>query len=202
VRGAKAKSVSLADVARLGNFGQGFGFSLPAEVKPGLETSSYFAPPQAGYSSSIHACVLDVDPETGVVEIVRYVVGHDCGKLLNPLIVEGQILGGVAHGLSNALYEEAVFDEAGQPLASSYLDYALPSAREMPRVRVFHVESPSPLNPLGVKGAGEAGTLPVTAAVAGAVEDALRPFDVKINSVPLNPSRISDLVHGHARPHP
>ena len=196
VRGATAKSVSLAEVARLGNFGRGFGFSLPAEVKPGLETSAYFAPAQAGYSSSIHACVLDVDPDTGVVEIVRYVVGHDCGKLLNPLIVEGQILGGVAHGLSNALYEEAVFDEAGQPLASSYLDYVLPSAREMPRVRVFHVESPSPLNPLGVKGAGEAGTLPVTAAVAAAVEDALRPFGVRINSVPLNPSRISDLVHG------
>ena len=102
----------------------------------------------------------------------------------------------MAHGLSNALYEEAIFDEGGQPLASSYLDYVLPSAREMPRVRVFHIESPSPLNPLGVKGAGEAGTLPVTAAVAGAVEDALRPFNVRINSVPLNPSRISDLVHG------
>jgi carbon-monoxide dehydrogenase large subunit len=196
VRGANVKSVSLAEVARLGNVGTGFGFSLPAEVKPGLETSSYFAPPQAGYSSSIHACVLDVDPETGVVDIVRYVVGHDCGKLLNPLIVEGQILGGVAHGLSNALYEEAVFDESGQPLASSYLDYVLPSAREMPRVRIFHQESPSPLNPLGVKGAGEAGTLPVTAALAGAVEDALRPFNVRINRIPLNPSRISDLVHG------
>ena len=196
VRGATMRSVSLAEVARLGNVGKGFGFSLPAAVKPGLETSSYFAPPQAGYSSSVHACVLDVDPVTGVVEIVRYVVGHDCGKLLNPLIVEGQILGGVAHGLSNALYEEAVFDEAGQPLAASYLDYVLPSAREMPRVRVFHLESPSPLNPLGVKGAGEAGTLPVTAAVAAAVEDALSPFKVRINSVPLNPSRISDLVHG------
>src|SRR5262249_27399336 len=122
VRGAKAKAVSLADGARLGNFGAGFGVSPPPGGKPGVATPSDFAPPQAGYSSSIHACVLDVDPETGVVEIVRYVVGHDCGKLLNPLIVEGQILGGVAHGLSNALYEEAVFDEAGQPLASSYLD--------------------------------------------------------------------------------
>jgi len=200
VRGAGMKSVSLAEVARLGNVGRGFGFSMPAGVQPGLETSSYFAPSQAGYSSSVHACVLDVDPVTGVVEIVRYVVGHDCGKLLNPLIVEGQILGGVAHGLSNALYEEAVFDEGGQPLASSYLDYVLPSAREMPRVRMFHVETPSPLNPLGVKGAGEAGTLPVTAAVAGAVEDALRPFGVRINSVPLNPSRISDLVHGERGP--
>jgi carbon-monoxide dehydrogenase large subunit len=155
----------------------------------------YFTPSQAGYSASAHVCILDVDPDTGEVTIVRYVVGHDCGNVINPLIVEGQILGGVAHCLSNALYEEAMYDEQGQNLASSFLDYPLPSAREMPRVEMFHLTTPSPINPLGVKGAGEAGTLPVPAAVANAVEDALRPFGARVNRLPLNPARISDLVH-------
>jgi carbon-monoxide dehydrogenase large subunit len=117
----------------------------------------------------------------------------------HPLIVEGQILGGVAHGLSNALYEEAVYNEQGQSLASSFLDYPLPSAREMPRVEIFHLTTPRPINPLGVKGASEAGTIPVTAAVAGVVEDALRSFGIRVNRMPLNPARISDLIRG-ARP--
>jgi carbon-monoxide dehydrogenase large subunit len=197
VRGLPDRGVPLAQVARLGNAGTAFGMVMPGGLSPGLEASSYFAPTQAGYSASAHVCVLDVDPETGEVTIVRYVVGHDCGNVINPLLVEGQILGGVAHGLSNALYEEAVYDEQGQSLAASFLDYPLPSAREMPRVEMFHLTTPSPLNPLGVKGAGEAGTLPVTAAVAGAVEDALRPLGVRVNRMPLNPARISDLVQAH-----
>ena len=123
-------------------------------------------------------------------------VGHDCGNVINPLIVESQILGGVAHGLSNALYEEAVYDDQGQSLATSFLDYPLPSAREMPRVEMFHLTTPSPINPLGVKGAGEAGTIPVTVGVAGEVEDALRPFGVRVNRMPLNLARISDLIRG------
>jgi carbon-monoxide dehydrogenase large subunit len=192
--------VPLAQVARLGNAGVAFGMVMPGGLQPGLEASAYFAPARAGYSASAHVCILDVDADTGEVTIVRYVVGHDCGNVINPLLVEGQILGGVAHGLSNALYEEALYDEQGQCLASSFLDYPLPSAREMPRVEMFHLTTPSPLNPLGVKGAGEAGTLPVTAAVAGAVEDALRPFGVRVNRMPLNPARISDLIHEARRP--
>jgi carbon-monoxide dehydrogenase large subunit len=195
VRGAPARAIGLDQVARLASSGRGFGMVMPAGVSVGLEASAYFTPLQAGYSGSCHVCILDVDPDTGEVEIVRYVVGHDCGNVINPLIVEGQILGGVAHGLSNALYEEAVFDADGQSLASSFLDYTLPSAREMPRLELFHLTTPSPVNPLGVKGAGEAGTLPVPAAVANAIEDALRPFGVRVNRLPLNPSRISDLVH-------
>jgi carbon-monoxide dehydrogenase large subunit len=194
VRGAPTRSVSLEQVARLGNGGRAFGMVMPGGLAVGLEASAYFTPSQAGYSGSCHVCVLDVDPESGEVDIVRYVVGHDCGNIINPLLVEGQILGGVAHGLSNALYEEAVFDAEGHSLASSFLDYPLPSAREMPRLELFHLTTPSPVNPLGVKGAGEAGTLPVPAAVANAVEDALRPFGVRINRLPLNPARISDLV--------
>jgi len=195
VRGLPDRGVPLAQVARLGNGGVAFGMVMPGGLAVGLEASSYFTPSQAGYSSSAHVCILDVDPDTGEVTIVRYVVGHDCGNVINPLLVEGQILGGVAHGLSNALYEEAFYDEQGQNLAASFLDYPLPSAREMPRIELFHLTTPSPINPLGVKGAGEAGTLPVPAAVANAVEDALRPFGARVNRMPLNPARISDLIH-------
>jgi carbon-monoxide dehydrogenase large subunit len=182
-------------VAQLGNNGRAFGMVVPGGLSIGLEASAYFTPAQAGYCGSCHVCILDVDPDSGEVQIVRYVVGHDCGNIINPLIVEGQILGGVAHGLSNALYEEAFFDQDGQALASSFLDYPLPSAREMPRIEMFHLTTPSPVNPLGVKGAGEAGTLPVPAAVANAIEDALRSFGVRVNRMPLNPARISDLIH-------
>src|SRR6185369_16729465 len=194
VRGLPDRGVPLAQIARLGNGGVAFGMVMPGGLSVGLEASAYFTPSQAGYSASAHVCILDVDAATGEVTIVRYVVGHDCGNVINPLIVEGQILGGVAHGLSNALYEEAMYDAQGQSLASSFLDYPLPSAREMPRIEMFHLTTPSPINPLGVEGAGEAGTL--TAAVAGAVEDALRPFGVRVNRMPLNPARISDLIHG------
>jgi carbon-monoxide dehydrogenase large subunit len=196
VRGLPDRGVPLAQIARLGNGGVAFGMVMPGGLSVGLEASAYFTPSQAGYSASAHVCILDVDAATGEVTIVRYVVGHDCGNVINPLIVEGQILGGVAHGLSNALYEEAMYDAQGQSLASSFLDYPLPSAREMPRIEMFHLTTPSPINPLGVKGAGEAGTLPVTAAIAGAVEDALRAFGVRVNRMPLNPARISDLIHG------
>jgi carbon-monoxide dehydrogenase large subunit len=199
VRGAPSRAVPLEQVARLGNAGRAFGMVMPGGLSVGLEASAYFTPSQAGYCGSCHICILDVDPDSGEVKIVRYVVGHDCGNIINPLLVEGQILGGVAHGLSNALYEEAVFDVDGQSLASSFLDYPLPSAREMPHLEMFHLTTPSPVNPLGVKGAGEAGTLPVPAAIANAIEDALRPFGVRVNRMPLNPARISDLIQAGAK---
>jgi hypothetical protein len=145
--------VPLAQVARLGNGGVAFGMVMLSGLAVGLEASAYFTPSQAGYSSSAHVCILDVD--TGEVQIVRYVVGHDCGNVINPLLVEGQILGGVAHGLSNALYEEAFYDEQGQNLAASFLDYPLPSAREMPRIELFHLLSPSPRPSLGERGSAE-----------------------------------------------
>jgi carbon-monoxide dehydrogenase large subunit len=195
VRGFAGRTVPLAEIARIGN-GAVPGVSMPEGVPAGLETSAYFTPKRGGYASGVHLCVVDVDAETGRVDIVRYVVGHDCGTVVNPLLVEGQVYGGVAHGLSNALYEEAIYDEQGQPLATSYLDYTLPSAQEVPRMDVFHLVTPSPLNPLGVKGAGEAGTIGAPAAISGAVEDALRPFGVKVTRLPLNPSRILALIQG------
>jgi carbon-monoxide dehydrogenase large subunit len=193
VRGFADRTVGLADVARVGN-GAVPGFSMPRGVPAGLDASAYFAPERGGYASGVHLAVVDVDPDTGRVDIVRYVVGHDCGTVVNPLLVEGQIYGGVAHGVGNALYEEAIYDAEGQPLTTSYQDYLLPSASEVPPVEIVHQSTPSPLNPLGVKGAGEAGTIGAPAAIAGAVEDALRPHGVTVTRLPLTPSRIRAMI--------
>ncbi len=186
--------VSIARVAQVANAGAP-GVSLPKGAVAGLSATEYFAPERAGYSSSVQICVVEVDPETGEVEIIDWVVGHDCGRVINPLLVEGQVYGGIAHGLSNALYEESIYSEDGVPLTTSYLNYPIPSARELPGTRLYSQETLSPLNPLGVKGAGEAGTLGVPAVIVGAVEDALRPFGVKIRSCPLSPGMISDLIY-------
>lgn len=139
---------------------------------------------------------MEVDPETGQTEILKYVIGHDCGTVINPLLVDGQVLGGFAAGIGNAMYEEQFYDAAAQPQTTSYLDFSLPSSMEVPEVELFHVHSPSPLNPLGAKGAGEGGTIPAPAAIANAVEDALRPFGARINSMPVTPPRIVAAIRG------
>jgi carbon-monoxide dehydrogenase large subunit len=187
------KSVSLLDIARAANIGK-HGITLTAGITPGIETVSYFAPPRAAYASGAHAAVVEVDPETGEVRILRYVIGHDCGTVINPRLVDGQVLGGFAHGLGNALYEEPVYDAEGQPQAASYLDYTLVSAAEVPPVELFHIQTPSPLNPLGAKGAGEGGTIPAPAAIANAIEDALRPLRARIDRAPMTPARVADAV--------
>lgn len=192
--GDPEKSLSLLDIARAANIGR-HGITLPLGVKPCIETASYFAPERAAYASGVHAAIVEVDPDTGAVDILQYVIGHDCGNVINPRLVDGQVLGGFAHGIGNAMYEEAVYDTDGQPLAASYLDYSLVSATEVPPVELFHIQTPSPLNPLGVKGAGEGGAIPVPAAIANAVEDALRPLHARIDRVPVTPARISDAVH-------
>ncbi len=193
VRGSPEAGLSVADVASRANAGRP-AITLPAGIEPGLSATSFFRPGRAVYSSSVQACVVSVDPETGQVSILDWVIAHDCGRVINPLLVEGQVLGGAAHGLSNAMYEASRYSEEGEPLTVSYLDYPIPSAMEMPRIMLRHQETPSPLNPLGVKGAGEAGTLGVPAVVAGAVEDALRSFGVRITSLPMSWSMISDAV--------
>lgn len=193
VRGVPASGISVAQIARACNVG-GHGLSMPKGSVAGLTASAYFNPERAGYSSTVQICVVEVDPESGEVSIVDWAVGHDCGRLINPLLVEGQMLGGLAHGLSNAMYEEAITTDDGLPLTTSYLDYPIPSARELPWIKLYSQETLSPLNPLGVKGAGEAGTLGVPAVIAAAVEDALRPLGVEIRSCPLSPGFIGDLV--------
>jgi carbon-monoxide dehydrogenase large subunit len=192
------KSVSLLDLARLANIGR-HGITLPKGIRAALETSSYFVPERAAYASGAHAALVEVDPDTGGVTILRYVIGHDCGNVINPLLVDGQVLGGFAHGIGNAMYEEPVYDAEGQPQAASYLDYALVSATEVPEAELFHLHTPSPLNPLGVKGAGEGGTIPAPAAIANAVEDALRPFRARVNRAPVTPARIVEAIYGDDR---
>jgi carbon-monoxide dehydrogenase large subunit len=192
---APERALDLAEIAAVTNVGR-HGMSLPGDLPVAIERTAYFKPQRAVYSSGVHAVIVEVDAETGKVAVLRSVLGHDCGTVLNPLLVEGQMLGGYAHGIGNALYEEAVYSAEGQPQAASYLDYALPTALEVDRPELFHVESPSPLNPLGVKGAGEGGLIPVPAAIANAVEDALRPFGARITQLPVTPSRVVAALRG------
>ncbi len=170
------------------------GAVLGEDEEPGLEARGYYAPPQATFASGCHAAIVEVDAETGVVRFLRYVVQHDCGTLVNPTIVEGQIHGGVAQGIGGALYERLVYDASGQLLAGTFMDFLIPTAVEVPEIEIRHLETPSPLNPLGVKGVGEAGAIPVPALVAEAVEDALAPFGVRVREMPLTPSRILELI--------
>jgi aerobic carbon-monoxide dehydrogenase large subunit len=170
------------------------GAVLSAGEEPGLEAQRFFAPERATWASGQHAAVIEVDPRTGDVRFLRYVVVHDCGTLINPTIVEGQIHGGVAQGIGGALYERLHFDDSGQLMNASFMDFLMPTATEIPDIEVAHLETPSPLNPLGVKGVGEAGTIPVAALVAEALEDALAPFNVRVREMPLSPVRIRELL--------
>jgi carbon-monoxide dehydrogenase large subunit len=166
------------------------GFSLAPGQTPGLEHTAYFTPPQAAYCSGTHVVEVEVDPMTGGVKLLNYVVAHDAGNIINPLIVDGQVQGGVAHGIGNALLEWMQYDENAQPLTTTFADYLLPMATDVPTCKITHVESPSPLNPLGVKGAGEGGTIPAAAAIVAACEDALSEFGVHFAESPLMPERI------------
>jgi carbon-monoxide dehydrogenase large subunit len=170
------------------------GAVLEQGEEPGLEARAFFAPERATWASGQHAAIVEVDLSTGDVRLLRYCVVHDCGTVINPTIVEGQIHGGVAQGIGGALYERLVFDESGQLLNASFMDFLMPTVAEIPPIEVAHLETPSPLNPLGIKGVGEAGAIPVPALVAEAVEDALSPFGVQMHEMPLSPSRLRELI--------
>jgi aerobic carbon-monoxide dehydrogenase large subunit len=174
------------------------GFSMAGGLPPGLEHTAHFTPEQSTYSNGTHVAEVEVDIETGAVKILRYTVAHDCGRVINPLVVDGQVIGGVAHGVGNALFERMVYDDNAQPVSTNLGEYLLPLATDVPRVDLVHFETPSPLNPLGIKGAGEGGTIPAIAAIAAAVEDALSPFGVKVAEVPITPQRIVELLGEHA----
>jgi CO/xanthine dehydrogenase Mo-binding subunit len=145
----------------------------------------------------VHAMIVEVDPETMMIDIKKYAVVHDCGEVINPLILDGQIHGGVAQGLGNAFYEQLVFDEMGQIVNASFMDYLLPGAGDVPRMDTEHTVTPSPLNPLGVKGAGEAGAIPVGPLFTQAIEDALGIPGFEIREIPLSPLRLWQLVQEH-----
>ena len=190
VKGAPGRSLSLGEVAFKANPLRGtiqFG-------EPGLETVQYFSPQQSTFPSGGHACIAEVDPATGCIHVHRYCVVHDCGPMINPMIVEGQIHGGVAQGLGGALLERLIYDENGQLLTATLADYLLPTAGDLPHVEIDHLETPSPLNPLGLKGAGEAGVIPCAAVLASALEDALRPFGIRISEMPLSPAQLRGMI--------
>jgi len=191
-RGGNKPSITFGELARAA---QGMpGFSFVVEQTPGLEHTAYFTPPQASYCNGTHIAEVAVDPFTGGVRLLRYTVAHDSGRIINPLIVDGQVQGGVAHGIGNALFEQMKYNQGAQPLTTTFQDYLLPTALDVPGCDIEHVETPNPLNPLGVKGAGEGGTIPAPAAIISAVEDALSAFGVRFTEMPLTPDRIVDAL--------
>ena len=162
-------------------------------VPPGLEVTHYFQPPDIAYSNGAHVVLVEVDSDTFAVRLHGYWVSHDSGRLVNPTVVEGQLHGAVALGLGSALFEQIRYDAAGQPLCGSYMDYALPRSDDIPPLEIDHLETPSPLNPLGLKGVGESGTLPVPAVVASAVEDALSVQGGRVQEMPVTPAALRRL---------
>jgi CO/xanthine dehydrogenase Mo-binding subunit len=191
VKGVPQRAIPLSELASDANPLRG---AVKPGTEPGLEATNYFGPEMGATASGVHAILLEVDPETFDVDVLKYVVVHDCGRVINPLILDGQIHGGVAQGLGNAFYEELVYDENGQLLNGSFMDFLLPTACEVPRIIVGHEETPSPLNPLGIKGAGEAGAIPTGALFAQALEDALEIKGLEILDIPLNPCKLWELV--------
>ncbi|MCY4092912.1 MAG: xanthine dehydrogenase family protein molybdopterin-binding subunit [Caldilineaceae bacterium] len=191
VKGVPETSISLGELAVEANPMRG---AVKPGTEPGLEATEYFGPERGATASGVHAMILKVDPETFLLEIEKYVVVHDCGTVINPLILDGQIQGGVAQGIGNAFYEQLHFDENGALRNASLMDYLLPTATDVPNIVSDHVETPSPLNPLGVKGAGEAGAIPVGALFAQALDNAFRDIGLEVREIPLSPNRLFELV--------
>jgi aerobic carbon-monoxide dehydrogenase large subunit len=205
VRGTPSRGIPLSQVAVLSNpLRYSFSreaqaatqFASPADPdvapvpdgeQPGLEARDYYSPVRSTFAAGMHAAVVEVDPETGDVAILRYAVVHDCGPLINPMLVEGQIHGGVAQGVAGALLERVAYDEAGNLTNASFMDFLMPYLSEVPTPVIDHLETPSPLNPLGIKGAGEAGVIPGSACLAAAIEDAV---GVRIDRMPISPPEL------------
>ncbi len=186
-------SISLGELAGKANPMRG---AVKPGTEPGLEATEYFGPERGATASGIHAMILEVDPETMQIKIQKYLVVHDCGKVINPLILDGQIHGGVAQGIGNAFYERLAYDENGQLLNGTFMDYHLPTSLDVPRIETAHGETLSPLNPMGVKGAGEAGAIPVGPLFAQALEDALWDVEFEVLEIPLNSNRLWEIVSG------
>ena len=193
IAGVPRRRIKLGDLAVQANPMRG---AVAPGTEPGLEATSYFGPESGATAAGVHAMIIEVDPETMIPSIRKYVVVHDCGTMINPMIVAGQVLGGVAQGIGNAFYEQLAFDAQGQLLNATLADYLLPTALDVPRIELGHTVTPSPLNPLGIKGVGEAGAIPVGPLFAQALEDALElPARGKeLNEIPLSPCRLWELA--------
>jgi carbon-monoxide dehydrogenase large subunit len=192
VRGTPSKSISLRDVAQIAYVNSD---TLPADLTSGLEATVRFRPERfPTWSNAAHACVVEIDPDTWMPVVKRYIVSEDCGNMINPNVVEGQIAGGVVQGLAGVLLEDFVYDSDGNPLTSTFMDYLLPTASEVPDLEIGHIMSESTTNPGGFKGLGEGGAIGSHAAVANAVADALAHLGVKVTKTPLGPEDIFALV--------
>jgi carbon-monoxide dehydrogenase large subunit len=194
IAGARGSGFSLREIAEAVSGVPGY--AMPGGFEPGLESLQNFMPGALTYGGGAHAVEVDVDSETGGVRILRYVVVNDSGRAINPMIVEGQVVGGAAHGIGNALFEWMGYDAGAQPVTTTFAEYLLPGATEVPTIEVTLVEYPSPLNPLGVKGVGEAGCVPAAAAIVSAVEHALAPFGLRIEEYPMSPARLVGMIAG------
>jgi carbon-monoxide dehydrogenase large subunit len=186
VAGAPDKAKTIPEIA----FSAWTAHALPADVEPGLFASAVYDPPNFTFPAGAHICVVEVDPDTGQVFIVKYAAVDDCGTIINPMIVDGQVMGGVAQGIAEALYEEARYDETGTLLTGNMSTYRIPSAAELPGFTLDRTVTPSSTNPLGVKGIGEAGTIASPPAVLNAVADALRPLGVEFIDLPASAERV------------
>ncbi len=189
VKGSPDKGMTLAEVA-----GVTYVYDIPDDMEPGLEETTFHDPENFVFPFGAHACIVDVDGETGKTKVVRYVAVDDCGNAINPLIINGQLHGGITHALGQALYERVHYDEDGQLVTGTFVDYALPTAAELPSFELDRTVTPSPVNSLGVKGVGEAGTIAASAAATNAVIDALRPLGVSYINMPLSPMRVWEAI--------
>jgi carbon-monoxide dehydrogenase large subunit len=185
------KSITLQDIALVAHLAK----DLPPDMEPGLSATYFFEPKNFTFPFGTHIAVVEIDRETGDISFQRYVAVDDCGKVINPLLVEGQVHGGIVQALGQALYEEVVYDEQGQLVTGTLMDYAIPKAAMLPRFELARTETPTDVNPLGVKGVGEAGTIGATPAIVNAVVDALAPFGIRHLDMPLKPENIWKIVH-------
>jgi carbon-monoxide dehydrogenase large subunit len=192
VKGSPGRSKTFGDIALMAYLAH----NMPKNLEPGLEAISFFDPGNFVFPFGTHVCVVEVARDTGLVKVLRYLAVDDLGRVINPMIVDGMVHGGVAQGVSQALWEHAEYDESGQLITGSFMNYAMPHADDLPTFQVGRTETPSPVNPLGIKGAGETGTIASTAAVANAVMDALSPFGIRHIDMPLTPDRLWEALRG------
>jgi CO/xanthine dehydrogenase Mo-binding subunit len=188
VRGVPERGIPLSELARLAHSPPAGG--LPGDMRPGLDATQSHDAPGATFSSAVHVAAVEVDPDTGRVSVRGYTVVEDCGPVINPTIVEGQIHGALAQGIGEALGEELVYDATGQLVTGTLMDYPVPVASALPTFAIGHLETPSPHTPGGVKGMGEGGTVGAPAAIANAVADALRPLGVSVTRLPIRPEAV------------
>lgn len=198
LKGVAEMKISMAEIAK--EMAGSPGYQLPGNLQPGLEATEAVVINAMTYANGSAVAEVEVDLATAEVKIIRIVFVHDAGNIINPGIVNGQVVGAIAHGIGNALYEWMGYGNDGQPTTANLADYLLVTSTEMPSVTVAHLESPTALNPLGVKGVGESGVIPIPAAIASAVEDALSPFNIRIDRVPIRPNYLCDLLNGCATP--